>query len=69
MTERGGLPPVRVEVTAQFLAEATERQRAYAARRKLWTQAFHPSEPRAQAAARSRRAGKINDPRQAKLDL
>ena len=69
MTERGGLPPVRIEVTAQFLAEAGERQRAYAARRKLWTQTFHPSEPRAQATARSRRAGKINDPRQAKFDL
>jgi hypothetical protein len=47
MTERGGLPPVRVEVTAQFLAEAGERQRAYEARRKIWTAAFHPSEPRA----------------------
>jgi hypothetical protein len=61
MTERGGLPPVRVEVTAKFLTEASERQRAYEARRKLWTSAFHPSEPRAQAASRSRRAGKIND--------
>lgn len=68
MSERGGLPPQRVEVTAKFLAEATERQRAYADRRKLWTAAFHPSEPRAQAAARSRR-GKINDPRQGKFDL
>lgn len=69
MTERGGLPPVRVEVTAKFLSDAAERQRAYQARRKTWTAAFHPSEPRAQAAARSRRAGKINDPRQAKFDL
>ncbi|HET6196462.1 MAG TPA: hypothetical protein VFE12_11925 [Acetobacteraceae bacterium] len=69
MTERGGLPPVRIEVTAQFLADAAERQRAYAARRKMWTASFHPSEPRAQAAARSRRTGKINDPRQGKFEL
>jgi hypothetical protein len=69
MTERGGLPPVRVEVTAKFLAEAETRQRAYEARRKMWTAAFHPSEPRAQAASRSRRTGRINDPRQSKFDL
>jgi len=69
MTERGGLPPARVEVTAKFLAEAAARQRAYEVRRRTWTAAFHPSEPRAQAAARSRRAGKINDPRQGKFDL
>jgi len=69
MTERGGLPPVRVEVTAKFLAESSERQRAYEARRKMWTAAFRPSEPRAQAAARSRRVGKINDPRQGRFDL
>jgi len=69
MTERGGLPPTRVEVTAKFLAEATERQRAYEARRRMWTAAYHPSEPRSQAAARSRRAGKINDPRQSRFDL
>ena len=62
MTERGGLPPVRVEVTAKFLAEATERQRAYEARRKMWTAAFHPSEPRAQAASRSRRVGQDQRP-------
>jgi hypothetical protein len=69
MTERGGLPPIRVEVTTKFLADASERQRAYEARRKMWTAAFRPSEPRAQAAARSRRAGKINDPRQGRFDL
>ncbi len=69
MTERGGLPPVRVEVTARFLAEAAERQRAYEARRKIWTAAFHPSEPRAQAVSRSRRTGRINDPRQGRFDL
>jgi hypothetical protein len=69
MTERGGLPPVRVEVTAKFLAEAAARQHAYEARRKLWTSAFHPSEPRAQAASRMRRVGRINDPRQGKFDL
>jgi len=70
MTERsGGVPPGRVEVTARFLAEADARQRAYEARRRIWTAAFHPSEPRAQAASRSRRAGRIHDPRQAKFDL
>jgi hypothetical protein len=35
----------------------------------MWTAAFHPSEPRAQAASRSRRIGKINDPRQSRFDL
>jgi hypothetical protein len=69
MTERGGLPPARVEVTAKFLAQAETRQRAYEARRRMWTAAFHPSEPRAQAASRSRRIGKINDPRQSRFDL
>ncbi len=68
MSGRGGLPPVRVEVTAKFLTDAADKQRAYEARRKMWTQAFHPSEPRAQAASRSRR-GRINDPRQGKFDL
>ena len=69
MTERGGLPPVRVEVTAKFLSDAAEKQRTYQARRRMWTQSFHPAEPRAQAAARSRRSGRINDPRQSKFDL
>jgi hypothetical protein len=70
MTERsGGLPPVRVEVTTKFLAEADARQRAYEARRKMWTAAFHPSDPRAQATSRSRRIGRINDPRQGKFEL
>jgi hypothetical protein len=69
MTERGGLPPMRVEVTAKFLAEAETRQRGYEARRRMWTAAFHPSEPRAQPASRSRRVGRINDPRQGKFDL
>jgi hypothetical protein len=63
------ISPTRVEVTAKFLAEAGARQKAYEARRRMWTAAFHPSEPRAQAAARSRRSGRINDPRQAKFDL
>jgi hypothetical protein len=62
------IPPTRVEVTAKFLAEAGTRQKAYEARRRMWTAAFHPSEPRTQAAARSRR-GRINDPRQSKFDL
>lgn len=70
MTERSGGPPsARVEVTARFLAEAAAKQRAYEARRKLWTATFHPADPRAQAATRSRRAGRINDPRQGKFDL
>jgi hypothetical protein len=63
------IPPSRVEVTAKFLAEAGAKQKVYEARRRMWTAAFHPSEPRAQAAARSRRGGRINDPRQAKFDL
>jgi hypothetical protein len=69
MTGRGGPPPVRVEVTAKFLTDAVDKQRAYEAQRKMWTQAFHPSERRAQAASRSRRSGRINDPRQGKFDL
>ena len=69
MSGRGGVPPARVEVTAKFLTDAVEKQRAYEAQRKMWTQAFHPSEPRAQAASRSRRGGRINDPRQGKFDL
>lgn len=69
MSGRDRLPPVRVEVTAKFLSDSADKQRSYEARRKLWTQAFHPSEPRAQAASRSRRSGRINDPRQGKFDL
>jgi len=61
--------PARVEVTAKFLAESTARQRAYEARRRMWTTAFHPSDPRVQAAARSRGRGAIHDPRQGKFDL
>jgi len=68
MTDRDKIPP-RVEVTTRFLADAMARQRAYEAQRRMWTQAFHPAEPRAQAAARSRRGGSIHDSRQAKLDL
>jgi hypothetical protein len=56
-------------VTAKFLSDAVEKQRAYEAQRKMWTQAFRPSEPRALAASRSRRSGRINDPRQGKFDL
>ncbi|MGA3401634.1 MAG: hypothetical protein ABSC95_20680 [Acetobacteraceae bacterium] len=70
MTDRGDTgTPTRVEVTAKFLAETSARQRAYEARRRLWTAAFHPSDPRAQAATRSRGRGAIHDARQAKLDL
>ena len=64
-----GRSPARVPVTAQFLAETTARQKAYEASRRLWTSAFHPSEPRAQPAARSRGRGKIHDPRQGRFDL
>ena len=67
MTDK--LPPARVEVTTQFLAEAAARQRAYEARRRMWTAVFRPSEPRAQPASVSRRRGKIDDPRQSKLNL
>ncbi|HET6237867.1 MAG TPA: hypothetical protein VFE41_23365 [Acetobacteraceae bacterium] len=61
--------PVRVEVTARFITETAAKQRAYEARRHMWTSAFHPSEPRAQALAVSRRRGKIHDQRQGKFDL
>lgn len=61
--------PMRVEVTARFITEAAAKQRAYETRRHIWTAAFHPSEPRAQALAVSRRRGKIHDQRQGKFDL
>jgi hypothetical protein len=69
MDRASRVPPPRVEVTAGFLAEAGAKQKAYEARRRMWTSAFQPSEPRAQAAARSRRGGRIHDPRQGKFDL
>jgi hypothetical protein len=69
MGEGDRFPPARVEVTARFLTDAAARQKAYEARRRMWTAAFHPSEPRTQAAARSRRGGSIHDPRQSRLDL
>jgi hypothetical protein len=61
--------PLRVEVTARFIAETAAKQRAYEVRRRMWTTGFHPSEPRAQALAVSRRRGKIHDQRQGKFDL
>lgn len=67
--ERDRSSPRQVEVTVPFLTEAAAKQRAYAERRRLWTAAFHPSEPRAQALSVSRRRGQIHDPRQTKLDL
>jgi hypothetical protein len=57
---------VRVEVTAQWLAENVTKQRAYEG---MWTAAFQPSDPRAQPAGRSRSRGKIHDPRQGKFAL
>jgi hypothetical protein len=62
-------PPVRVEVTAKFIAENRAKQRAYEERRRLWTEPLQPLRSRAQAAASSRGRGKINDPRQRKFDL
>ena len=56
-------------MTAKFLADVATRQRAYEARRRMWTAVFHPSEPRAQPTGMSRRRGKIDDPRQRKFDL
>jgi hypothetical protein len=61
--------PTRVEVTAKFLTETNARQHAYEGRRRIWTAAFHSSEPRAQPAARSRARGAIHDPRQGKFNL
>jgi len=70
MTDRADIgEPTRVAVTAKFLAETTARQRAYEARRRIWTAAFHAAEPRTQAAVRSRGRGAIHDPRQGKFDL
>jgi hypothetical protein len=66
-SDRAG--PVRVEVTTRFITDTAAKQRAYEARRRMWTAAFHPSEPRAQALAVSRRRGKIHDQRQGKFDL
>ena len=61
---------LRVEVTASFLAENAAKQRAYEARRRVWTAGFRPSDPRAQPVAQSRaRRGKIHDARQGKLAL
>jgi hypothetical protein len=62
-------PPVRVAVTAGFLAETKAKQRAYEARRRMWTAAFRASDPRASAATRSRSRGAIHDPKQGKFDL
>jgi hypothetical protein len=70
MTDKpDNVPPARVEVTAKFLADTAARQRAYEARRRMWTSVFHSSEPRAQPTAVTRRRGKIDDPRQRKFDL
>ena len=60
---------VRVEVTARFITETAAKQRAYEVRRRMWTAAFHPAEPRAQALGVSRHRGRIHDPRQGKFDL
>lgn len=62
-------PPQHAQVTTQFIADNDAKQRAYEARRRIWTAAFRPSDPRAQPAARSRARGKIHDARQGKLDL
>jgi hypothetical protein len=69
MAGSDGIPAARVEVTARFLAESGAKQVAYEAQRRIWAAAFQPSEPRTQAASRSRRAGRIHDPRQGKLDI
>ena len=50
-TDRPG-PPQRVGVTVKFLAENQARQRAYEERRRMWTEPFRPSRPRAQASCR-----------------
>jgi len=65
----GKAKPYQVEVTAAFLADCAAKQKAYEQQRRMWTAAFHPSEPRAQALGISRRRGPIHDPRQRKLDL
>jgi hypothetical protein len=60
--------PARVEVTTAFLAAARAKQAAYEARRRIWTVALRPAEPRAKPASVSR-SGKIHDRRQGSLDL
>jgi hypothetical protein len=70
MTNRSDRPsPAQVEVTVKFLTDAAAKQRAYAERRRMWTGAFHPSEPRSQALGVARRRGQIHDIRQTKLEL
>lgn len=70
MAERDELEgPVRIEVTAQFLAENQAKRRAYEERRRMWTAGFQPARPRAQPLSTSRSRGKIHDPRQGKFDF
>jgi hypothetical protein len=69
MDEPDKIPPLQVGVTAKFLADSAAKQKAYELQRRMWTSAYRPSEPRAQALAVSRRRGQIHDPRQRKLDL
>jgi hypothetical protein len=64
---RGYMPnPPRVEVTVLTLAEADRRQRAYADRRRLWTDPWHGVTGRTWPARRT--AGpQVHDPRQKRL--
>lgn len=62
-----GLPqPKRVEVTAAWLAETVEKQRAYRDRRRLSTAAWH-GPAASPTAVRSSSGRQVHDPRQPRL--
>jgi hypothetical protein len=58
---------VRVEVTAQWLAENVAKQRAYEVSRRMWTAVFRPSDPRAQPAVTQSRKNPRSPPRKIRL--
>jgi hypothetical protein len=61
--------PPRVEVSAEWIRTNLAKQKAYEQSRRMWTSGFTPSQPRAQAAGRSRANRRIEDTRQTKMDL
>jgi hypothetical protein len=61
--------PPRVEVSAEWIRTNLAKQKAYEQSRRIWTSGFMPSQPRAQAASRSRANRRIEDTRQTKMDV
>ena len=59
--------PLRFEVTAESLTEAQRRQQAYADRRKLWTDPWHPAITGRTWPARRTNGPQVHDPRQRRL--